>query len=72
MEVLYERLETIGAGAILLLGIALVVLPEPSTSLLGGVLIILGLSLWAVKWRKQQGTPEREPPEEASPLGPPE
>lgn len=50
----FKWLEALGAGAIVILGIVLLVFPEPSTSIVGGVLIVVGLGLWLLGWRRSK------------------
>ena len=57
METVTERFELIGTGMIVLLGFALVVLPEPATSVIGLLLIAIGLSLGISKWRRRSREP---------------
>ena len=71
MSSIHERLEAIGAGVVILLGIALLVFPELSTSVIGLLLILVGVGMWLSKWRKtgdqqpllEEGEEEMPPPQ---------
>lgn len=69
MPSIYERFEAIGAGVVILLGIALLVFPELSTSVIGLILVLIGVGMWMSKWRKssepRQHREEEIPPQKA-------
>lgn len=69
MPSIYERFEAIGAGVVILLGIALLVFPELSTSVIGLILVLIGVGMWMSKWRKssepRQQREEEIPPQKA-------
>ena len=62
MPTIYERLEAIGAGAVIVLGLVLLFFPEPSTSVVGGLMVLIGLGIWVTQWRKmkREGTIDEE------------
>lgn len=52
MPSIIERLDAIGAGAVIILGLILLFFPEPSTSVIGGLMVLVGLALGFSQWRK--------------------
>lgn len=57
---LYERLEAVGTGIVILAGLILVFVPEPSTSVIGAVMVLVGIGMWLSKWRKMKKGPTAE------------
>ena len=57
-------METIGAGMIILLGIALLLFPEPATTGIGVLLVLIGGGMWFSKWRSASASQRTETEEE--------
>lgn len=66
MASMYERLEAVGVGAIIVLGLALLFVPEPSTSAIGAAMVVIGLGMWISQWRKMKMGKAVEPEERAA------
>jgi hypothetical protein len=49
---LTDYLDELSPGVLILVGLALVVFPEPATSALGGGLFLLGLAWLAYEWNR--------------------
>lgn len=47
----WERLASLDATALIVLGVVMIVIPEPATSAAGAGIFLLGVAWWISNWR---------------------